>query len=48
MRNQASGLDIVATVIHQDGRWARPHNDGYAARAACADFAHDQGLDGAR
>jgi hypothetical protein len=48
MRNQAGGLDIVATVIRQDGRWARLHNDGYAARAACADLAHGHGLDGAR
>ena len=48
MRNQAGGLDIVATVIRQDGRWARLHNDGYAARAVCADFAHPHSLDGAR
>ena len=48
MRNQADGLDIVATVIRQDGRWARLHNDGYSARAACADFAHHHGLNAAR
>ena len=48
MRNQADGLDIVATVIRQDGRWAQLHNDGYAARAVCADFAHAHSLDGAR
>ncbi|MFI7101845.1 hypothetical protein ACIBK8_21040 [Streptomyces sp. NPDC050161] len=45
MRNQASGLDIVATVIRQDGRWARLHNDAYFARAACANFTYDHGLD---
>ncbi|MFE2498399.1 hypothetical protein [Streptomyces scopuliridis] len=44
IRNQASGLDIVATVIRQDGRWARLHNDAYFARAACANFTHDHGL----
>ncbi|MDX3775989.1 hypothetical protein [Streptomyces europaeiscabiei] len=37
LRNQAHGLDIVATVIRQDGRWARLHNDAYFARSACAD-----------
>ncbi|WP_405589858.1 hypothetical protein [Streptomyces sp. NBC_01190] len=44
LRNQAGGLDIVATVIRQDGRWARLHNDTYFARSACANFAHDHGL----
>jgi hypothetical protein len=44
MRNQAGGLDIVATVIRQDGRWARLHNDTYDARAACMHFAYDHGL----
>ncbi|WP_369392818.1 hypothetical protein AB5J72_38495 [Streptomyces sp. CG1] len=48
MRNQASGLDIVATVIREDGRWARLHNDAYFARAACANFAYDHGLDAPR
>jgi hypothetical protein len=36
------GLDIVATVIRQDGHWARLHND---AHFACANFAYDHGLD---
>ncbi|MET8412047.1 hypothetical protein ABZV34_28760 [Streptomyces sp. NPDC005195] len=45
LRNQANGLDIVATVIRQDGRWAWLHNDAYFARSACADFASDHGLD---
>lgn len=45
LRNQANGLDIVATVIRQDGHWARLHNDAYFARSACADFAYDYGLD---
>lgn len=44
LRNQANGLDIVATVIRQDGRWARLHNDGYVARTAAETFAHDHGL----
>ncbi|WP_371659512.1 hypothetical protein [Streptomyces sp. NBC_00280] len=35
------GLDIVATVIRQDGRWARLHNDAYFARSACADSAYE-------
>lgn len=48
LRNQAHGLDIVATVIRQDGRWARLHNDAYFARSACADFAYDHGLDESR
>jgi hypothetical protein len=48
MRNQDSGLDIVATVIRQDGRWARLHNDGHSARAVCADFADSHGLVRAR
>jgi hypothetical protein len=45
LRNQAGGLDIVATVIRQDGRWARLHNDADFARAVCANFAHDHGLE---
>ncbi|MGW0823778.1 hypothetical protein [Streptomyces sp. NPDC002845] len=45
LRNQAHGFHIVATVIRQDGRWARLHNDADFARSACADFAHDRGLD---
>ncbi|MBT2506962.1 hypothetical protein J7I98_13890 [Streptomyces sp. ISL-98] len=45
LRNQANGLDIVATVIRQDGRWARLHNDAYFARSACADFAYNHRLD---
>ncbi|ANZ14838.1 hypothetical protein O1L44_02510 [Streptomyces noursei] len=45
LRNQANRLDIVATVIRQDGRWARLHNDAYFARSACANFAYDHGLD---
>ncbi|MGW2795982.1 hypothetical protein [Streptomyces sp. NPDC001269] len=45
LRNTTDGLDIVATVIRQDGRWARLHNDAYFARSACADFAYYQGLD---
>ncbi|MEW1865658.1 hypothetical protein AB0399_35680 [Streptomyces sp. NPDC088194] len=44
LRNQARGLDIVATVIRQDGRWARLHGDTAFARSACAYFAHDHGL----
>ncbi|WP_435127250.1 hypothetical protein [Actinacidiphila sp. bgisy144] len=44
LRNQAGGLDIVATVIRQDGRWARLHGDADFARSACAYFAHDHGL----
>jgi hypothetical protein len=27
LRNTTDGLDIVASVIRQDGRWARLHND---------------------
>lgn len=45
LRNQANGLDIVATVIRQDGRWARLHNDAYFARSACENFAYDYALD---
>jgi hypothetical protein len=45
LRNQAHGLDIVATVIRQDGRWAHLHNDAYFARSACANFTYDHGLD---
>ncbi|MEV4864609.1 hypothetical protein [Streptomyces ossamyceticus] len=41
LRNRANGLDIVATVIHQDGCWAQLHNDAYFARSACVDFAYD-------
>jgi hypothetical protein len=44
LRNQADGLDIVATVIRQDGRRARLHGDADFARSACASFAHDHGL----
>lgn len=44
LRNQAGGLDIVATVIRQDGRWARLHGGTDFARSACAIFAHDHGL----
>ncbi|QMU74825.1 hypothetical protein GXW83_02590 [Streptacidiphilus sp. PB12-B1b] len=44
MRNQADGLDIVATVIRQDGRWARLHHDAYDARATCMHFVYDHGL----
>ncbi|WP_329372939.1 hypothetical protein OG896_38480 [Streptomyces sp. NBC_00669] len=44
LRNQAGGLDIVATVTRQDGRWARLHGDTAFARSACAYFAHDHGL----
>lgn len=46
LRNTADGLDIVATVIRADGRWARLHNDAYFARSACWNFAYDHGLDG--
>lgn len=45
LRNTAHGLDIVATVIRQDGRWARLHNDSHSARIAAENFAHDHGLD---
>ncbi|QIY53409.1 hypothetical protein HEP86_01380 [Streptomyces sp. RPA4-5] len=45
LRNQADGLDIVATVIRQDGRWAQLHHDAHFARAACANFTYDHGLD---
>ncbi|KND38327.1 hypothetical protein [Streptomyces acidiscabies] len=45
LRNSTDGLDLVATVIREDGRWARLHNDGYFARSACAGFAYDHGLD---
>ncbi|MET8634409.1 hypothetical protein [Streptomyces sp. NPDC004680] len=45
-REILDALNIVATVIRQDGRWARLHNDAYFARSACADFAYYQGLDG--
>jgi hypothetical protein len=45
MRNQARELDIVATLIRRDGRWTRLHNDACFVRAACANFAHDHGLD---
>lgn len=45
LRNQANGLDIVATVIRQDGCWPRLHNDAYFARSACADFTYYQDLD---
>ncbi|MEE1786906.1 hypothetical protein PUR71_28965 [Streptomyces sp. SP17BM10] len=44
LRNTADGLDIVATVIRQDGYWARLHNDQLFARFACEDFARDHGL----
>ncbi|MFI9588649.1 hypothetical protein ACIHCQ_44365 [Streptomyces sp. NPDC052236] len=44
LRNQAHGLDIVATVIRQDDRWARLHNDAYFARSICSNFAYDNGL----
>lgn len=44
LRNQAGGLDIAATDIRQDGRWARLHDDTYFARSAGANFAHDHGL----
>jgi hypothetical protein len=43
LRDQASGLDLAATVIRQDGRWAGLHGDSDFARSACAKFAHDQG-----
>ena len=43
--NQANGVDIVATAIRQDGRWARLHNDSRVARIATGNFAHDHGLD---
>lgn len=45
LRNRADGLDIVATVIRQDGSWARLHYDAFFARSACASFAYDHGLD---
>ena len=45
LRNQANGVDIVATAIRQDGRWARLHNDSRVARIATGNFAHDHGLD---
>ncbi|MER5435966.1 hypothetical protein [Streptomyces sp. NPDC002588] len=45
LRNQAHGLDIVATVIHRDGCWAQLHNDAYFARSTCADSAYDRGLE---
>ncbi|MFD4786610.1 hypothetical protein ACFYRN_08355 [Streptomyces sp. NPDC005227] len=45
LRNQAHGLHIVATVIRQDGRSARLHNDAHFVRSACADSAYDHGLD---
>ncbi|WP_316527500.1 hypothetical protein [Kitasatospora brasiliensis] len=44
LRNTADRLDLVATVIRQDGRWARLHNDQRWARFACEDFARDRGL----
>ena len=44
--DRRSRKPIVATVIRQDGRWARLHNDAYFARTACANFAYDHGLDG--
>ncbi|GLW57994.1 hypothetical protein [Kitasatospora phosalacinea] len=31
-------IDIVATVVRQDGRWARLHNDEVFARFACEKF----------
>ncbi|WP_416484237.1 hypothetical protein [Streptomyces sp. CL12] len=43
LRNQPRALDIVATVIRQDGRWARLHNDALFARSACLDFALSRG-----
>ncbi|MFE2596033.1 hypothetical protein ACFXCZ_05955 [Streptomyces sp. NPDC059396] len=46
LSNTADGLDIVATVIREDGRWARLHNDAYCVCSACWGFAHDHGLDG--
>ncbi|MGW3182042.1 hypothetical protein ACWDD9_22470 [Kitasatospora sp. NPDC001119] len=44
LRNTGDRLDLVATVIRQDGRWARLHNDQRWARFACEDFARDNGL----
>ena len=44
LRDQAGGLDIVATVIRQDGHWARLHDDTYGARSACENLAHDHDL----
>ncbi|MFE4826765.1 hypothetical protein [Streptomyces sp. NPDC056672] len=46
LRNTADGLDIVATVIRADGRWARLHNDALSARSACTRFAYDHRLNG--
>ncbi|MFI0724629.1 hypothetical protein [Streptomyces sp. NPDC021224] len=44
LRNQADGLDIVTTVIRQDGRSARLHGDADFARSACTSLADDHGL----
>lgn len=42
LRNQAHGLDVVATVIRHDGCWARLHNNAHFARSVCANFAQDE------
>ncbi|MFJ9447963.1 hypothetical protein ACIRRH_39975 [Kitasatospora sp. NPDC101235] len=44
LRNTGDRLDLVATVIRKDGRWARLHNDQRLARWACEDFARDHRL----
>ncbi|MFF2078576.1 hypothetical protein ACFVXG_27950 [Kitasatospora sp. NPDC058162] len=44
LRNAEDRLDLVATVIRRDGRWARLHNDQRFARWACEDFAREHGL----
>ncbi|WP_441245288.1 hypothetical protein [Kitasatospora sp. McL0602] len=43
LRATSDRLDIVATVIRQDGRWARLHNDEHFARFACEKFSRDHG-----
>ncbi|MER7750910.1 hypothetical protein [Kitasatospora sp. NPDC097643] len=44
VRSTADRLDIVATVIRQDGSWARLHNDHQFAQYACERFAADHEL----
>ncbi|MFF3069184.1 hypothetical protein [Kitasatospora sp. NPDC057936] len=44
VRNTDDSLDVVATVIRRDGRWARLHNDELFARFACETFARDHAL----
>ncbi|MFF2819382.1 hypothetical protein ACFVT9_28145 [Kitasatospora cineracea] len=35
-------IDIVATVVRQDGRWARLHNDEVFARFACEKYSRER------